>query len=146
MKRNLRLSTVAGLVALVAGAAWLPFFYFHLFTAMPSELGPWQAAIHQVAFDLSSQSPSAVLMAFWYSMPLLWFVLAALLLSISRFTHAMAWVLIGAALFLAFASSAMLGWGTIFLFGVPAVLAVVHLRRVQASPSIHAGQGGSVGA
>ena len=135
---------MAGLVAVVAGAAWLPFLYVHLFTAMPNGSSPWQAAMHQVAFDLSSESPSATLMALWYSMPLLWFVLAAVQLSMRRFRYTPALVAIGVALVLALASSAMLGWGSIFLFGVPAVLGVAHLR-VQASPSVHAGEGGSIG-
>jgi len=146
MNVKLTLSTLAGLVAVVAGVAWLPFFYVHLFTAMPSGLSPWQAAVHQVAFDLSAQSPSAALMALWYCMPLLWFVLAALLLAMPRFSYALALVLIGAALALALASSAILGWGTIFLFGVPAGLGLAHLRRVQASQSVHLRQGGSIGA
>jgi len=100
MKLNLSHSTLAGFTAALAGAVWLPFVYVHLFTSTPSNSTPWQTAVDQVAFDLSSESPSALLMAVWYGMPVAWFALSALFFAVPRFKRPAALVIAGLALVL----------------------------------------------
>jgi hypothetical protein len=131
--KPLRPSIFAGATAALAGAVWLPFVYVHLFTSTPSNTTPWQSAFDQLAFDLSAESPSALLMAVWYALPLAWFGLAALFFVALRFTYSAALVFVGLALALAVASSAMFGWSTAFLFGSPVLLGVAHARRVKPS-------------
>ena len=129
MKARMKSSTLAGIAAALAGAAWLPFFYVYLFTSRPSNSSLWQSAFDQVAFDLSSESPNALLMTVWYCIPFAWFALGAFFLAVPRFAPFAALVAVGFALILALSSSAMLGWGTAFLFGVPVLFGVSHLRR-----------------
>jgi hypothetical protein len=131
MKARPKLSTLAGIAAALAGAAWLPFFYVYLFTSRPSNSSLWQSAFDQVAFDLSSESPNALLMAVWYCIPFAWFALGAFFFAVSRFAHLSALVAVGFALVLALASSAIMGWGSAFLFCLPFLYGVAHLRHVE---------------
>lgn len=138
MKLNLSSSTLAGSFAILAGAVWLPFFYVYLFTSVPAHSTTWSAAIDQIAFDFSPESPSRALMAVWYAMPFIWFVLAALLFSVSRLRYFTVLVLVGCTITVALLSSSIFGWGTAFLFGLPAWFGVVHARRVKRFSSAEA--------
>ena len=131
MKARLKPSTLAGFAAALAGAAWLPFFYVYLITSRPSNSSLWQSAFDQVAFDLSTESPNALLMAVWYCIPFAWFALGAFFFAVSRFARLSALVAVGFALVLALASSAIMGWGTAFVFCLPVIFGVAHLRHAK---------------
>ncbi|WP_341909789.1 hypothetical protein [Polaromonas sp. YR568] len=138
MKLNLSSSTLAGSFAILAGAVWLPFLYVYLFTSVPIHATAWGAAIDQIAFDFSLDGPSRTLMAVWYAMPIVWFVLAALLFSVSRLRYFTVLVLVGVTTTVALISSVMFGWGTAFLFGLPVWFGVVHARGMKRSSAAQA--------
>ena len=129
MKSSFSPSVLAGGFAVLAGAICLPFLYVHLFTALPHNISAMEAAYAQFKFDLSSESPSALLMALWYSLPLAWFALSTSFLLAAHPGHAKAWLQVAAAGVLTLVSVAVFGWQTIFLFGLPLFFSISGARK-----------------
>jgi hypothetical protein len=131
MKSPFSPSVLAGTFAVLAGAICLPFLYVHLFTALPRDTGPMEAAYAQFKFDFSSESPNALLMAVWYGLPFAWFALGTSFLLPPHAGYAKARIQIAAAGVLALVSVAVFGWQTTFLFGLPLFFSISGARKAK---------------
>ena len=131
MKSPLSLSVLAGSFAVLAGAVCLPFLYVHLFTALPRNTSPMEAAYAQFKFDFSAESPNAFLMAVWYGLPFAWFALGTSFLVSPDASYAKARIQIAAAAVLVMASVAAFGWQTTFLFGLPLFFSMSSARKAK---------------
>jgi hypothetical protein len=102
-----------------------------LFTALPRNTSPLEAAYGQFKFDFSSVSPNALLMAVWYGLPFAWFALGASFLVPPLAGHARARIEIAAAGVLALISVAVFGWQTTFFFGLPLFFSISGARKAK---------------
>ena len=114
--RRPKSSTLAGIFALAGSISYVVVWYVYLFTASPSRVSVGRAAIEQLKFSFSAESPARWVFVLLAALPVLGLCLGCAYLAGFASSRRRGFVMLGAATLAGLGAILISDWSTLFTF------------------------------